>query len=43
MSDALFTPRLLGIGVLAICSMVAWLLVSNSLWERPKLETRTRV
>lgn len=43
MSDALSTPRLLGIGVLAICSMVAWLLVSNSLWERPKLETRTRV
>lgn len=43
MSDALSTPRLLGIGVLAMVTMVAWLLVSNRLWEKPKLETRTRV
>lgn len=43
MSDALSTPRLLGIGLLAISTMVAWLLASNSLWEKPRLETRTRV
>lgn len=35
MSTYLSTPRLLGIGVLAMSAMIAWLILSNGLWDRP--------
>lgn len=36
MSDALSTPRLLFIGLLAMVSMGSWLMVGHRLWDRPK-------
>ena len=38
MSDALSVARLTLIGVLAVTLMVAWLLLSNRLWDRPVRE-----
>jgi len=35
MSTYLSTLRLLGIGVAAMCAMIAWLIASNGLWDRP--------
>ena len=43
MSDALSTGRLLVISVLAVCSMVVWLLVSNKLWDRPRYARLSKV
>lgn len=38
MSDALSTPRLLFIGLLAMTSMGAWLMWGKGLWDRPRHE-----
>jgi len=43
MSTYLSTARLVGIGGLAIGVMVTWLIVSNSLWDRPKRSNLARV
>ena len=43
MSTYLSTPRLLGIGALAIMAMVTWLIVSNGLWDRPRRSNLARV
>lgn len=43
MSAALSTPRLLLIGLLAMTSMVLWLIVGNRLWERPMRDDATTV
>lgn len=43
MSDALSTQRLLVISVLAVVAMVAWLLVSNRLWDRPRYARLSKV
>lgn len=36
MSTYLSTPRLLGIGIVAMSAMIAWLIISNDLWDRPR-------
>lgn len=38
MSEALSFGRLLVISILAVLSMVVWLILSNRLWERPKYD-----
>lgn len=43
MSTYLPTERLLVIGLLAITSMVTWLILSNGLWDRPRRENLASV
>lgn len=43
MAEYLSTTRLLSIGVLAVTSMVAWLILSNRLWDKPVSERLGRV
>lgn len=43
MADYLSTSRLLIIGVLAMAAMVAWLIISNRLWDKPKQERLSTV
>lgn len=43
MSTYLSTPRLLGVGALAIVAMTAWLIMSNGLWDSPKRDNLARV
>ncbi|MGJ9414358.1 hypothetical protein ACHAAC_16785 [Aeromicrobium sp. CF4.19] len=43
MAAALSTPRLVLIGLGAIVSMTAWLVLSNGLWDRSRLEPMRRV
>ena len=43
MSTYLSTPRLLGVGALAIAAMTVWLIVSNGLWDSPKRDNLARI
>jgi len=43
MSTYLSTPRLIGVGLLAIAAMTAWLIASNGLWDSPERENLARV
>lgn len=43
MSMYLSTPRLMGIGVLAMLAITAWLIVGNKLWDTPKNRSLARV
>lgn len=43
MADALSSARLISIGILVIVTMVAWLIVTNRLWDKPTSENITRV
>lgn len=43
MADALSTARLLSIGAAVILSMVAWLIFTNRLWDRPTNKDLARV
>lgn len=43
MSTYLSTARLIGVGLLAVAAMTAWLIASNGLWDSPKRENLARV
>lgn len=43
MSMYLTTQRLLGIGVLAVLAITAWLIIGNRLWDAPKHQSLARV